>query len=231
MTYKRTTVDGHTLNVRTAQMLKRAEARTGLNLVVSQGSYNAGGVAASAGTHDGGGALDISVQSHSQAEINQIVLGLRQVGFAAWHRLPSQGDWPEHIHGIAIGDEELSSGAANQVRYYKERLNGLGTHLPDDGPRLDPIPEWPVKLKGVSLKNIQNQFNSTSPRKVLAVKKLQEVLNYRLETDIPEDGIAGPLTEQTYKKWEQYLGIDHPDTKPGAFQLKKLFAGWYTLQK
>lgn len=227
MSMRRTTVDGKVVNVRTAQMLKRAEARLGQDLHVIQGSYNAGGVTASAGTHDGGGAVDVSVTDNPE----RVVKALRDVGFAAWHRLPSQGPWSEHIHAVAIGDDELSAGAENQVKYYYQGLNGLATHLPDDGPKVDPIPVWPVKLQPVSLDRIQKQFNADKPRKVLAIKRLQEVLNYRLGTHLLVDGVVGQQTKAAYKQWEQRLGVDKPDTKPGAYQLKKLFAGWFVVAK
>jgi hypothetical protein len=31
---------------------------------------------------------------------------LRSVGFAAWARSPSDGDWPWHIHAVAINDPD-----------------------------------------------------------------------------------------------------------------------------
>jgi hypothetical protein len=227
MTYKRVTVDGKTLNERTAKMLERAEAILGDDLYVVQGSYNAGGVSASAGTHDGGGALDVSPTEHP----DRVVLALRRAGFAAWHRLPSQGPWNEHIHAIAIGDKELSSGAASQVRDYLAGKNGLAGHANDDGPRLDPIPQWPVKTPAASLGRIQRQFAADKPRKNAAVAKVQELLNYRLGLAIPTDGIAGPVTRSAYKQWEARIGVDTPDAKPGEYQLKKLFHGWYSLTK
>lgn len=227
---RRTTVDGKVVNVRTAQMLKRAEARLGMDLNVVQGSYNQGGVSASAGTHDGGGALDISVNGYSKETIDKVVRALREVGFAAWHRTENQGPWSEHIHAIALGDAELSSGAQSQVNDYLNGRNGLAGHAPDDGPRLNPIPRWPVKLKPVSLARIKKQFEADKPRKVLAVKRLQKVLNYRLGTDLAEDGIAGPRTRAAYKRWEEKVSKD-PDGKPGAYALKKLFAGWFVLSK
>ena len=104
-------------------------------LEITQGCYNAGGVAASADTHDGGGALDIRAKTLSASQIAEAVLKLRHVGFAAWHRLPSQGPWVEHIHCIAVGCPDLSSGAANQVTAYKNGRNGLANNGKDDGPR------------------------------------------------------------------------------------------------
>lgn len=103
-------------------------------IVPTQGSYNGGGVAASAGTHDGGGAIDVSVDNMSDAQRQELVLIMRQVGWAAWLRTPSQG-FAYHVHGIATGCPDLSTGAANQVRDYINGLNGLAGKGRDDGPR------------------------------------------------------------------------------------------------
>src|SRR5690606_13358071 len=92
----KTAMDGKTVNARTAAMIKAAEKRSGKNLVLTQGSYNPGGVGQSGGTHDGGGAVDISVTNLSNR--NAAVKALREVGFAAWYRSPSQGNWAAHIH-------------------------------------------------------------------------------------------------------------------------------------
>jgi hypothetical protein len=130
----RTTYSGKTVNQRTRNMLVSADAKVPFSLVLSQGSYNAGGVAASAGTHDGGGAVDVSVSALSSTQRWQAVAALRTVGFAAWLRTPSQGDWPYHIHAIAIGDTDLSSGARNQVADYYVGRNGLASHSADNTP-------------------------------------------------------------------------------------------------
>jgi hypothetical protein len=130
----RTTWSGKTVNQRTRNMLASADAKVPFSLVVTQGSYNAGGVAASAGTHDGGGAVDISVSALSTTQRWQAVAALRTVGFAAWLRTPGQGDWPYHIHAIAIGDTDLASGARNQVADYYVGRNGLASHAADNTP-------------------------------------------------------------------------------------------------
>jgi hypothetical protein len=104
-------------------MLLAAEKILGYQFNVIQGSYNAGGVAASAGTHDGGGALDVWGKGGSRVATE--VAALRRVGFAAWGRTPSQGPWGYHIHAIAIGDADLSSGARAQVTEYLNGYNGL----------------------------------------------------------------------------------------------------------
>jgi len=106
-------------------MVLAAEKILGYQFDIIQGSYNSG-VAASAGTHDGGGAVDVWGKggSHVAAE----VAALRKVGFAAWGRTPAQGPWGYHEHAIAIGDPELSSGARNQVTAYKNGRNGLASN-------------------------------------------------------------------------------------------------------
>jgi hypothetical protein len=118
--YERITFRGKTVNRRTAAMLSVMEQRLGYELTLVQGSYNAGGVAASAGTHDGGGAVDLAPFDWR----NKCHVG-REVGFDIWHRLPSQGPWSEHNHGIAAGDREASSGAKVQETEYNEGLDGL----------------------------------------------------------------------------------------------------------
>lgn len=134
-TSTRVSFEGHTLDARTRDMVVAARVVTAAPLVITQGCYNAGGVAASAGTHDGGGAVDIRARDLSAAQVNEAVLKLRHVGFAAWHRMAIKGVWPEHIHCVAIGCPDLSSGAAGQVVDYKNGRNGLANNGPDNGPR------------------------------------------------------------------------------------------------
>jgi hypothetical protein len=114
---------GKVLNTRTRDMILAAEKILGYQLQIIQGSYNAGGVAASAGTHDGGGAVDVWGKGTSDA--TTVTNAMRKVGFAAWFRTPSQGNWGYHVHAIAIGDPELSRGARNQVADYLAGRNGL----------------------------------------------------------------------------------------------------------
>lgn len=137
----RTTWGGKTFNTRTAAMLSEAQRLSGVKLSVTQGSYNAGGVSASAGTHDGGGAGDLSVKGLTATQRTNIVTAMRRVGFAAWYRTPSQGPWAAHIHFEAISDTDLSVGAQHQVGDYCLGLNGLAGKGKDDGPRI-PIKTW-----------------------------------------------------------------------------------------
>ncbi|HTI22274.1 MAG TPA: peptidoglycan-binding domain-containing protein, partial [Kutzneria sp.] len=128
--------DGYTINTRTQAMLTEAEHLLGRTLKLDQGSYNPGGDPTSAGTHDGGGVVDINVDGRSAATRTSVAKAMRQVGFAAWVRNPNQGDWPWHIHAAAISDTDLSTQAQNQVGDYYLGFNGLANHGADDGPRI-----------------------------------------------------------------------------------------------
>lgn len=142
-----------TLNTRTLAMLDHAQRlydEAGGEVVnfrqsVTQGSYNPGGVSASFGTHDGGGAVDISVRSYLDwsvltDEIPLMIDSLRVAGFAAWLRDTGElyADSPIHIHAIAIGDAELSEGARAQIDGEQGYLRGYNG-LPEGygGPALD----------------------------------------------------------------------------------------------
>lgn len=127
---------GILINTRTKNMLDAAQRLLGRTLVLSQGSYNPGGDPTSAGTHDGGGVVDIAVQGMTAATRTTVARTLRRVGFAAWVRNPSQGDWPWHIHAVAISDTDLSGPAQHQVGDYYLGMNGLADRGPDDGPKV-----------------------------------------------------------------------------------------------
>lgn len=139
---ERTKRDGKTVNTRTERMLAEAERLLGRELPLDQGSYNPGGDPTSAGTHDGGGVVDISVSGMSSGTRTEAAKVLRTVGFAAWVRTPGQGDWPHHIHAAAINDPDLSTEAQHQTGDYYLGKNGLANEAPDDGPPVSPIRTW-----------------------------------------------------------------------------------------
>lgn len=205
MAMKRVYRDGRVLNQRTLNMLECAEKRLGYKLVVTQGSYNAGGVAASAGTHDGGGAFDLSINGYSPSQVDEVILHLRQVGFAAWHRTVAQGggSWSTaHIHAIAIGDAELSYGAKSQVSDYYARKNGLASHATDDGPWLDPIPTWRIDFPRVWSFVVINQSKNKNPVEKVSVRRIQAALKGRGYYDAAVDGVFGP---KTHKAWDAFV--------------------------
>lgn len=135
------TLRGAQVNTRTRSMLLEAERLLGRQLTITQGSYNTG-TSASAGTHDGGGALDLSVTGMSTTLRTNVVRQLRRVGFAAWLRTPSQGNWPYHIHAIALADTDQSPSAQNQAGDYYLGRNGLANRGADDGPAVTPKVTW-----------------------------------------------------------------------------------------
>lgn len=124
--YERLEVNGWTINRRTYAMLQHAQERYGGELEISgyhitQGSYHDNG-AASFGTHLGGGAVDLSVMRKGTytvlwEDVEPLIRALRAAGFAAWLREYGElsADSPIHIHAIAIGDQELSTAAQEQL--------------------------------------------------------------------------------------------------------------------
>lgn len=145
--YSRVTYGGHTVNVRTRVLLERARVKLGVTheLRLFQGSYNHG-VSASAGTHDGGGVVDVDPTQASSH--NEIIKALREVGFAAWYRTPEEG-FSYHIHAVALGDAQMAPAAHNQVVAYFNGRNGLADHGPDTAPASvgRPYPSWAARYK------------------------------------------------------------------------------------
>lgn len=134
--YARLTYGGKTVNVRTREMLRLAAAWAGVTIELTQGSYNRG-VSASAGTHDGGGVVDVDVDAWGATTRAKVVQALRKAGFAAWLRTPADG-FAYHIHACAIGDREMASGARSQVQAYFNGRNGLANNRADSVER-----HWP----------------------------------------------------------------------------------------
>lgn len=142
--YARRLRDGNLVDELTHQALLAAEEKLGYELTIVQGSYNKG-VAASAGTHDGGGVVDLAPWDQANK-----VRVLREVGFAAWYRPAVPDLWGPHIHAVLIGNNLLSPAAARQVDAYYAGRDGLKSNLPDPTPRPDPIPifTWHPPTRG-----------------------------------------------------------------------------------
>lgn len=128
---------GFTLDAPTIAAFLLTERLLGYPLTIMQGSWSTG-VAASAGTHAAGGAVDVSISDASgallsPAEQARILRALRQSGFAAWRRTPAAG-FVFHAHCIVVGDPLVSPAAAAQLVQWADHLNGLADHGPDDDP-------------------------------------------------------------------------------------------------
>ena len=148
--YTRVQVNGWTLNQRTLAMLVHAQELYGgeleiMGYAITQGSYHDNG-AASFGTHLGGGAVDLSVLRRGTYtvlwdDIDPLLRALRASGFAAWLR--EYGELyegsPIHIHAIAIGDQDLSDAAREQLTGDAGYFRGYdGIPVPAGG---SPIPD------------------------------------------------------------------------------------------
>lgn len=123
------TFRGQPMDRKTAAALAIAERRLGYELTVVQGSYNAGGVRQSAGTHDRGGVVDLAPFDHANK-----VRVLRDLGFAAWHRPAIPGLWSAHVHAVMIGHQDLARAAADQVDAFRAGLDGLAAGRRDPNP-------------------------------------------------------------------------------------------------
>ena len=140
------TFRGFEFDARTVEMIKWAENKAGFKFNIAQGSYNTGGVAASAGTHDGGGAVDFSVRLiTTPKKRNKMLNAIKDAGFAAWYRTKSQGFDSNHIHAIAIGCRDLAPLAKSQVLDYDRGKDGLRGH--DDDPTYRPNPKVKFDMK------------------------------------------------------------------------------------
>ena len=138
--------DGRTVDSRTAAMLTQASSILGAPVRLDQGSYSTSDPT-SAGTHAGGGAVDINVDGWSAARRRTVTGVLRSIGFAAWLRSPAEGDWPWHIHAVAISDPDLAPQAQAQVGDYFLGRNGLKNNGPDTGPAGRKL-TWEEYLRG-----------------------------------------------------------------------------------
>ena len=147
--YSLVEVNGWTLNQRTLAMLEHAQRLYGGELEITgyhitQGSYTSG-ESASFGTHDGGGAVDLSVMRKDTFtvlwdDIEPLIRALRGAGFAAWLREYGElyPDSPYHIHAVAIGDRDLSPAAHAQLEGDFGYFRGF-TGVPiENGP---PVPD------------------------------------------------------------------------------------------
>lgn len=160
--YDKTTHDGKTVDWLTKAALLKAERLLGYSLSITQGSYNPGGVGASAGTHDGGGVVDLKAWD----SLNK-TKALRLSGFWAWPRDPSEGPWPAHIHAVLDHNRKLSPAAFNQVLAGRNGRNGLANNEPDRWSALKFVPfTWPYAGLIGRVRWIRDQSRGAERRKL-----------------------------------------------------------------
>lgn len=220
---------GHTLNRRTVSMIEQAEdVLLGYKLDILQGSFNTS-VGASAGTHAGGGAVDLAWPKNSRAKALEVQWALRQVGFAIWVRDDLPGVWSHHVHGIAIGDKTMSDDARKQVQDYYAGLDGLAghwvggryVHTADKSKKPNPIPVFSYPLAKCHLDVAIAQAKAKKPTAHPAVRLIQLGLNAKTGTHLKSDGIYGPTTKAAMKRFEKQIGGDG-DGIPGEFATSRL---------
>lgn len=142
--YRQQAMGEHTVNARTLKMLQHAQrALHGvLKLRMVRGSYTGG---ERAHPHQAGGAVDISVRGMGKADIDLVVIAMREAGFAAWFR---NREGRPHVHAIAIGDREMSASAAWQVRSYFRGRDGRSDPGSDPHKHLSiRLPKWLARYR------------------------------------------------------------------------------------
>lgn len=131
----KTIYQGHTVDMMTKQILDVGNKllRLGVyggetsDVTMLQGSWSHS-VGASAGTHDGGAAFDLTA-------FNSVgrVRVFRLLGVAYWERQYLKNVWPHHNHGIVAGMDDAAPLARSQVVSYYNGKNGLANNGKDDG--------------------------------------------------------------------------------------------------
>lgn len=134
---------GRTMDKMTRAFVQAAEEKLGYELTIIQGSYN-NSVGASAGTHDGGGVLDLVAW-----DADRKLRVIKDLGGFGWYRPAIRGLWGAHLHVGIIGHPKLAPAAARQVTSYLNGRNGLKGDDPDRSYRADPPARfrYPVKEK------------------------------------------------------------------------------------
>lgn len=140
--FKKVIYNGKLMDKKGRAFIQAAEEKLGYNLTIVQGNYNPGGVAQSAGTHDGGGVFDLAAWDWE----NKLRV-IKDLGGWGWYRATVPGLWNEHIHFGITNHGTLSKGAQNQQKAYYAKRNGLVSNLMDNSYRApgNPIFKYPVK--------------------------------------------------------------------------------------
>ncbi len=149
--YARCTWRNKSFDNRTVSALQWAEKRylrraplLRKHWVIAQGSYN-DTVGVSGGTHDGGGAVDISVSNMTERQRKATVHWLKRAGFSVWFRPALPGKWGPHIHAILLGHRTASPEAKWQMQSYLDHRNGLANNAYDPTWRPRPQVRWSHK--------------------------------------------------------------------------------------
>ena len=167
-----------------------AEKEAGGTWRRTQGGWNAGGVAASGGTHDQD-AVDYSVAGKTKAQVAALVTALRKRGLFASLRTASKALWGVRAQGFAVVHIHVvpnlwgyaSAGAEYQAREYRAGRDGLKGRGPDKG----------------GPGHTRDYTSVTWPSYLAAKKASKSAVKYRVATRLlPLNGRSGPGTK--YRK-------------------------------
>lgn len=225
--YDLTVWDGETVDYMTAAALEAAKAEFGGEIRMMQGSHNAGGVAASGGTHDGGGVVDISVPD---GDWEGALAAMRKIGFAAWIRNVDgygQAGSGAHIHAVLMGNEQLSPQAQVQVNSYLNNDDGLVGSRADDGPRdfVNNRFEWGDAIKAQERQEtqLQRKGNNAAVRRTMRLLGLPHKWGGKDYDGLDGEGLVRMVFEQEGLKLPRHI-TDMLATAP-AVPLKDMVEG------
>lgn len=219
-------------------MLKEAERISGVRINPTQGSYSRA-YGASAGTHSGGGAVDISVRGQTYKTSEKLVKALRTVGFAAWHRSSAEGPWSPHIHAIAISGPDQPSVAKRQVTAYKYGRNGLTSNRLDKHRWMKvPFRTWEQYWRQYRASDVVTASNIKYGKKNEDVRKFQIKLREFLwsrkinpNKDNP-DGVTGYFGYQTARMMARVHWVMAADSNNDSWKKASTrYASWGILRK
>lgn len=195
--FDKVTFRGRLMDKKTMAFLLEMEAQLGYELTVVQGCYNAGGVAQSGGTHDGGGVVDLTAY-----EYRRKVKAAADLGAFVYYRAYQPGLWGAHIH-LGIRDHgRLSSAAQNQQQAWdsKPPRDGLvsndvwtGYHPGEQIVFKYPVKKEPVVLKPTNVTKARDEIVSAihnlgnaaaflddvDPKRVKALAQVDEIKHAR----------------------------------------------------
>lgn len=117
------------------------------------------------------------------------VIVLDLLGKVAFHRTPSQGDWPEHLHDITNGMGCVPSSAKGQITAAKAGKDGLVGNRPDPDKNLR-SGLWPLAVfqghtgRTVAVRGTTLHDGPASKRKVLRTVPKGTVVTSLMEVNV-----------------------------------------------
>jgi hypothetical protein len=235
--YTRIRMEGVTLNARSWAYVKQVRVIYGIiggtgEVRIAQGSYNKG-VTQSAGTHDGGGAIDFTLTKGTSTNYAKLQKAARMCMGAAWWRKPLYRNgklvWSHHVHVEIIGDKEMSLAGRKQVQDYYAGLDGLASHARDRSWRPAHLFPMSYPMPRVDLSNVVKQSKAVKKVAIADVRRVQLALNLKTGSTLTADGIYGAKTKAVYKRWESSFTGATADGIPGPFTLWLLGAGRFNV--